>query len=69
MDELNIRVRGDGETVALLDKLVDTGMLEELVNPEVADRFFRITPVGDRFLEKTHELVRLAGRQDLAGAN
>ena len=69
MDELNIRVRGDGETVALLDKLVDTGLLEELVNPEVEDRFFRITPVGDRFLERTHELARLAARPGLAGAN
>ena len=35
MDNLNIRVQGNGETIALLDKLVDTGMLEELVNPNV----------------------------------
>jgi hypothetical protein len=69
MDELNIQVRGDGETVALLDKLVDTGMLEELVDPEVEDRFFRITAVGDRFLERTHELARLAGRPGLNGNN
>ena len=62
MDELNIRVRGDGETVALLDKLVHTGMLEELINPDIEERFFRITPVGDRFLERTHELARLAGK-------
>ena len=57
MDNLNIRVQGNGETIALLDKLVDTGMLEELVNPNIEDRFYRITPVGDRFLERTHELV------------
>ena len=46
MDNLNIRVQGNGETIALLDKLVDTGMLEELVNPNIEDRFYRITPGG-----------------------
>ena len=35
MDNLNIRVQDNGETIARLDKLVDTGMLEELINPNV----------------------------------
>jgi hypothetical protein len=60
MDDMNVRVQGDGETIALLDKLVYTGMLEELVNPEVEDRFYRITPVRDRFLERTPDLARLS---------
>jgi hypothetical protein len=69
MDDLNIRVQGDGETIALLDKLVDTSMLEELINPEVEDRFYRMPPVGDRFLERTHELARLAGNPYLVDTN
>ena len=69
MDNLNIRVQGNGETIALLDKLIDTGMLEELVNPNIEDRFYRITPVGDRFLERTHELARLAGNSYLVNTN
>jgi len=69
MDDMNVRVQGDGETIALLDKLVGTGMLEELVNPDVEDRFYRITPVVDRFLERPHELARLAGNSNLAETN
>tara|TARA_B100000809_G_scaffold194393_1_gene193588 strand:+ start:423 stop:557 length:135 start_codon:yes stop_codon:yes gene_type:complete len=44
-------------------------MLEELVNPNVEDRFYRITPVGDRFLERTHELAGLAGNPYLVDTN